>query len=75
LKSVSEPEDLLGSDGLLKQLTARLVERALQAEMTQHLGFEATPGNPSGAENGRSPPASLVPPTCRPFSPSSPRRR
>lgn len=33
MKSVSKPEDLLGSDGILKQLTARLVEKALQAEM------------------------------------------
>ncbi len=53
LKSVSKPDDLLGSDGLLKQLTARLVERALQAEMTQHLGFETNQGKPAGASNGR----------------------
>jgi putative transposase len=53
LKSVSKPEDLLGSDGLLKQLTTRLVERALQAEMTQHLGFEAGQEKPAGAGNGR----------------------
>ena len=53
LKSVSKPEDLLGSEGLLKQLTTRLVERALQAEMTQHLGFEAGQEKPAGAGNGR----------------------
>src|SRR5690242_10022541 len=53
LKSVSKPEDLLGSEGLLKQLTARLVEKALQAEMTQHLGFEAGQAKPAGAANGR----------------------
>jgi len=53
LKSVSKPEDLLGTDGLLKQLTARLVERVLQAEMTQHLGFEAYETRPAGASNGR----------------------
>jgi putative transposase len=53
LKSVSKPEDLLGSEGLLKQLTARLVERALQAEMTHHLGFEAGQAKPAGATNGR----------------------
>jgi putative transposase len=53
LKSVSKPEDLLGSEGLLKQLTARLVEKVLQAEMTHHLGFEANQGKPAGATNGR----------------------
>jgi putative transposase len=53
LKTVSSPDDLLGQNGLLKQLTARLVEKALQAEMTQHLGFEANQGKPAGASNGR----------------------
>src|SRR5205809_267642 len=53
LKSVSKPEDLLGSEGLLKQLTSRLVEKVLQAEMTHHLGFEAGQEKPSGATNGR----------------------
>lgn len=40
LKGYKNPEDLIGSDGLLKQLTKRLVERAMQAEMTHHLGYE-----------------------------------
>lgn len=53
LKSVSKPEDLLGSEGLLKQLTARLVERALQGEMSHHLGFEPGQAKPPGASNGR----------------------
>jgi putative transposase len=34
------PEGLAGPDGLLKQLTAALVNRALNAEMTDHLGYE-----------------------------------
>jgi putative transposase len=33
------PEDLIGEQGLLKQLTKALVERAMQAELTHHLGF------------------------------------
>lgn len=33
------PEDLIGEQGLLKQLTKALVERALQAELTHHLGL------------------------------------
>ncbi|MDE2090146.1 MAG: IS256 family transposase [Gammaproteobacteria bacterium] len=38
LKDYRKPEDLIGADGILKQLTQRIVERALQAEMTEHLG-------------------------------------
>lgn len=33
-----KPEDLIGEHGLLKQLTKKLVERALEAEMAEHLG-------------------------------------
>jgi putative transposase len=35
-----KPEELIGENGLLKQLTKALPERALQAEMTAHLGHE-----------------------------------
>ena len=35
-----KPEDLIGENGLLKQLTKAILERALQAEMTVHLGHE-----------------------------------
>ena len=38
LSNYKKPEDLFGENGLLKQLTKALVERALQAEMTEHLG-------------------------------------
>ncbi len=38
LSGYQKPEDLLGENGLLKQLTKALVERALEAEMTKHLG-------------------------------------
>ena len=40
LETYQQPEDLLGENGLLKQLTKALLERALQAEMTHHLGHE-----------------------------------
>jgi len=40
LKDYKNPEDLLGKDGLLKQLTKRLVEKAMDTEMTEHLGYE-----------------------------------
>ena len=38
LVSYQKPEDLMGENGLLKQLTKMLVERALETEMTEHLG-------------------------------------
>jgi hypothetical protein len=40
LANYTKPEDLTGKDGILKQLTARLVERALQSEMSEYLGYE-----------------------------------
>ena len=40
LASYKKPEDLIGENGLLKQLTKLLVERALDAELTEHLGHE-----------------------------------
>jgi len=40
LKDYKGPEDITGPDGLLKQLTKALVERAMDAEMTMHLGYE-----------------------------------
>lgn len=38
IKENKNPEDLIGETGLLKQLTKQLLERAMQAEMTEHLG-------------------------------------
>lgn len=40
LKDCKTPEDILGKQGLVRQLTKRAVERALSAEMTEHLGYE-----------------------------------
>ena len=57
LANYKEPEDLIGENGLLKQLTKLLVERALDAEMTEHLGHgkHEPVANPAGnTRNGRS---------------------
>jgi len=35
-----KPEDLIGENRLLKQLTKAILEQALQAEMTVHLGHD-----------------------------------
>ncbi len=40
MKDYKNPEDLIGETGLFKQLTKQLLERAMQAEMTEHLGYE-----------------------------------
>jgi putative transposase len=51
------PEDLIGEQGLLKQLTKALVERAMQAELTHHLGYDKNePGVPrrGNTRNGTS---------------------
>ena len=39
LKDYTSPQDILGEHGLLKQLTKRVVERVLAAELTAHLGY------------------------------------
>ena len=57
LANYRKPEDLIGQDGILKQLTKALVERALQAEMTDHLGHSKNQlvANEAGnTRNGRS---------------------
>lgn len=57
LSGYQKPEDLIGENGLLKQLTKALVERALEAELTEHLGHAKHDPitNPSGnARNGKS---------------------
>ena len=57
LSSYKKPEDLIGENGLLKQLTKALVERALAAEIESHLGHAKHEAviNPAGnARNGTS---------------------
>ena len=57
LEHCNDPKTLLSQGGFLHQLTGRLVERALEAEMTDHLGYEkhAADGHRSGnSRNGHS---------------------
>src|SRR5262245_34220440 len=53
LKRVDKPEDLLGPDGLLHQLKGALMQRLLEAEMTEHLGYEANDPQGRGTGNTR----------------------
>lgn len=52
MKDYKKPEDLIGENGLLKQLTKRLLERAMQTEMTDHLGYDKHA--PAGKNSGNS---------------------
>lgn len=52
LKDYKSPEDVLGENGLLKQLTKAVLERAMQAELTHHLGYEKH--EPKGTNSGNS---------------------
>jgi putative transposase len=50
LAGVEKPEDLTGDAGLFKRLKQALIERALGAELSHHLGYEK--GDPSGRGSG-----------------------
>src|SRR6201990_849750 len=50
LAKYEKPEDRAGEDGLFKQLKKALIERALGAELTHHLGYEK--GDPAGRGTG-----------------------
>jgi putative transposase len=52
LKGYEKPEDIIGENGLLKRLTKALLERALNAELTHHLGYAKH--DPAGHHSGNS---------------------
>lgn len=52
MSGYEKPEDLLGDDGLFKELKRRLLEKALGAELTDHLGYEKN--DPAGRGSGNS---------------------
>ena len=53
LKDCKNADDLLGKDGLVKDLTKALIERALQAELTEHLGYDKHAADGRGSGNAR----------------------
>ena len=58
LAGASSEEEIAGPGGLLAQLTKRLVERAMEVELTDHLGYEPhqePPGGTGNTRNGTSP--------------------
>jgi|GEM_PF-925760 len=52
LSEYKHPEDLLGDDGIFKKLKKALLERALNAELRDHLGYEK--GDIKGQKSGHS---------------------
>ena len=58
LENYEKPEDLFGRDGIFAHLKERLVQRALDAELSHHLGYENGAQRPPGqtdARNGHGP--------------------
>ena len=57
LANYKNPEDLIGEEGLLKHLTKLVVERALEAELSEHLGHgkhESVANDTGNTRNGKS---------------------
>ena len=58
LAGASTEEEIAGPGGILAQLAKRLVERAMEAELTEHVGYEPhcePPGGGANQRNGTSP--------------------
>lgn len=53
LSDCRDSGDLVGPQGLLKQLTGALVERMLEGELDAHLGYNKHQRRPMGATNAR----------------------
>lgn len=53
LKDYRNPEDITGENGLLKQLSKAVLERALEGEMTHHLGYEKHGKEQKNSDNRR----------------------
>src|SRR5258708_28102681 len=50
LAGYKKPEEIIGENGILKQLTKAILERAMQAELSDHLVFEKH--DPAGHHSG-----------------------
>jgi transposase-like protein len=53
LKEYKGPDDFYGQDGLIKQLSKALIERAMQTELTEQLGYEKNSSGEKKTENRR----------------------
>jgi putative transposase len=77
LTDYQSPEEILGESGLLKQLTQRLIERALVGELSHHLRAEGTeteevtPASSSPRNRGCKPKPQKIPSTRTMFNRAS----
>jgi transposase-like protein len=53
MKEYNGPDDFYGPDGLVKQLSKALIERAMQAELTEQIGYEKSESGEKPTENRR----------------------
>lgn len=53
MKKIKTPEDLFGENGVLKQFVKAITERALQAELSNHLGYEKHDSKGKNSGNSR----------------------
>jgi putative transposase len=63
LAGAKTEEEIFGQGGLFSQLTKRLVERAMEVELTDHLGYDPhmePPGGTGNSRNGKGKPKTLV---------------
>jgi transposase-like protein len=58
LNQCNSKEDILGEGGLIKTYVKAIMERALDAEMTEHLGYSKH--DPKGKNTGNSPGMDVV---------------
>jgi hypothetical protein len=53
MKGYHGPDDMYAPEGLVKQLSKALIERAMQAELTEQLGYEKNGTGDKPTENRR----------------------
>jgi transposase-like protein len=53
MKEYKRPDDFYGPDGLVKQLSKALIERAMQAELTEQIGYEKSESDEKPIGNRR----------------------
>jgi transposase-like protein len=53
LKDYHGPDDFYGQDGIMKQLSKALIERMMQAELTEQIGYEKNESGEKETENRR----------------------
>ena len=53
MKEYKGPDDFYGPNGLIKQLSKAIIERAMQAELTEQIGYEKNEPGEKATENRR----------------------